>query len=231
MKKVLFTSFLMIYALVIQAQSSDYKPNAGFYTLELALKGGIMNTEVSLPENTLLRGRYFLSDQTALRLGLNMFSTTTRTNFWESSGSKNKGVSVENSRSFNINLGYETHPKGTERLSPYMGVDLLFGLNLNSLKGTNTDGQSYFENYEYSYKETGALSAGIRGVLGADYYFTKHVFLGVEAGLSLLKQFSGKSSASITQNNQTQTYDSKSAGSSLEISPAVITGIRIGYVF
>lgn len=106
MRKIIFTTICLITTCLAYAQEAgEYKPQAGFYTLELGLTGGLMDMGINLSESTLLRGRYFLSNQTAVRLGINISSKTDKTNFWESLGSKNKGVYTENAKSVTINLG------------------------------------------------------------------------------------------------------------------------------
>lgn len=232
MKNIIFTTFFtMIVSLVCAQESNDYKPQASFYSIEVGLTGGLLNTSINLSENSLLRGRYFLSERSALRLGLNLSSETDKTNYWESLGSKNKGVHNVMNKSATVNLGYEQHFKGTSRLSSYIGGDVLLGFGRLTEKGDQTNGERYIENYSFNYTESGKTVLGVRGIVGTDYYFAKNLYLGLEIGLSIVKSFSGKTKLTKTENGQTESYEIKSEGSSLEIKPTVVSGIRLGFVF
>lgn len=229
MKKAILAISAIAMTIGANAQEfTSYKPFAGNLTTELGLTGGIFNSEVKLSEGALLRGRYFLNDQTALRLGLNISSQSDKQNFWKDSTST-KGVLTDRTSQININLGYEKHFKGTNRLSPYVGGDVLLGFGSNKTIGDNTDGTSYSATRSFDMK-TSNFSWGVRGVVGADYYFAKNVYLGVEAGLGFMNEIGGKTKGSSTNGTTTTNYEFKSEGSTFNFNPSIVTGVRLGFV-
>lgn len=203
------------------------------FTAEFGLSGGLNNADFKLNEGNagLLRGRYFIKENLALRLGFSLGLDHSTKNFYNFPSDNDKGSDVENATNFLLNLGIEKHFKGTNRLSPYIGADLLFGVSGQHSVLTNTNGDMYVNDIKVERKGPGTISFGVRALVGADYYFTKHVYLGAEAGLGFLYGVDGKTKTTVTTGNRSQTTTLKSDGSAFTLSPSVITGIRIGFVF
>ncbi len=250
----------------LEDNSSAYKPSKGTLTTEVGLTGGLgftgydLNTGANYSSAPMLRFRYFSKENIAFRLG---FSLVNRSN-----SSENLPVTVvtvpvpvppataplpgfnstKNSfTSFDINLGIEKHFKGSDRLSTFIGADLLFGIRsasneskissspggvLNSqITEINVTGQSGIGDDSNRY-------FGLRVVTGADYYIVKKVYLGLELGLSFVSEKTRDlvSSTKIT-NATTNTVVSESSttttdrASTFNIKPAIVTGVRIGYQF
>lgn len=207
------------------------KAEKGEITTEFGLAGGLNNAEFELNEGGvgLLRGRYFIKEDMALRLGFSLGVSNDKSNIY---GSNNEvGKSKTNNTNFILNLGFEKHFAGTANLSPYVGGDLLFGIAGQKQSLENTDGSNYVDDFNSEIKGPGSLSVGIRGIVGADYYITKHVYLGAEAGLGFLYSHEGKTKVTSTVSGHSSSHTVESAGSSFELTPSVITGIRIGFVF
>ncbi|MBL7705356.1 MAG: outer membrane beta-barrel protein [Taibaiella sp.] len=229
MKKVILAISALTMTVVANAQEfASFKPYEGNVTTEMGLTGGIFNSDIKLAEGALLRGRYFLTEKSAIRVGLNVTSNSTKENFWKDS-TTTKGVTTERTSSVMINLGYEHHFKGTNRLSPYVGGDVLFGFGSEKVKGTDNNGTSYAANYNYDIKSSN-FSWGVRAVVGADYYFAKNVYLGVEAGLGFINSIEGKTKTFTQIGNVSNETETKSPGSSFDFSPSIITGVRLGFV-
>lgn len=248
MKKVLL---LGAFALFGAMNAQEYKPEAGKVTTEFGLTGGLGDTSVQLPDgNAYFKARYFKTENLAYRLSASVgsSSTTTDTDEYSSRGTifetHTTGKDKVSSTNILLGFGVEKHFAGTERLSPYIGAEALIGYagqkkvsdrtEVNS--GSNTT--AYNLTTEKEVKGPNTFSFGVRGVFGADYYFAKKVFLGVEAGLGLMYASEGKtktsSSNSLTSGGTTTTRSSSSetpGGRSFNIKPQVVTGIRIGYVF
>lgn len=236
MKKVLLFLGMAIFGVAAQAQ--DFKPVAGDVTTEFGLTGGVNRTDFKLNEGAaaLLRFRYFNTEKVAYRLGFNVSSTNNKANAYD--GAK-KGTFTVKATEVLINLGIEKHFTGTDRLSPYVGGDILFGTGTGKMTSDNVTGKitenelsaTYKDNYFNEAKGPGYVSFGLRGVVGADYYIAKRMYLGVEAGLGLVYEKEGKSKDKTTVSGVTTTTEHKSAGSSFNIKPSVITGVRIGFAF
>ena len=221
-----------------QATTTSYfdndkmKPSQGKVTTEFGLTGGILNSDFNLNDGagTLLKFRYFLDDQLALRLGANIGINNQTENFYTTLNSTEGYLKTVNSAVL-INLGIEKHFDGTRRLSPFVGADILFGMSAQSRKTENSDGNRYVNNLMITETGPGSFGMGIRGVVGADYYIVKHVFIGVEAGLGLMYAKAGETKTTTTLNNTTTQFTRKSEGSNFNLGANMITGVRIGFVF
>lgn len=185
MKKLFLASAFALFGAV---NAQEYKPTTGDVTVDFGLAGGLGATSISLPDQgfdagAMFKGRYFTSEQFAYRGTLVI-----------------DNESAKNNNKFALGLGFgvEKHFTGTDRLSPYVGGDVM--LKLENQKVANVSSSNF--------------GFGLRGVFGADYYFAKRVFLGVEAGLGFMYS----------------DPDGKDNGKFL-IKPAVVTGVRLGYAF
>ncbi|MRM82585.1 hypothetical protein [Riemerella anatipestifer] len=248
MKKLFLVGAVALFGAV---NAQEYKPGTGDVTTEFGLKGGLGDTKVELPgSNAYFKARYFKTDNIAYRatLSLGTTSNTKDVDSYSAEGTDlekhTTGKDKTSSTGFLLGFGLEKHFKGTERLSPYVGGEFLLGYNSQKVSSERTTVNSganttaYKGSSDSSTKGPNTFSFGVRGVFGADYYFTKRVFLGVEAGLSLMYGSEGKttttSSHTATSGGTTtsKSYTSElPGGSSFNITPSVVTGIRLGYAF
>lgn len=249
MKKLFLVGAVALFGAV---NAQEYKPEAGKVTTEFGLAGGLGNTAVQLPSSgeAFFKARYFKTENMAYRLSLSVASTMNKkdVNDFVNPGAADElhitGKDKTSSTKFLLGFGVEKHFEGTERLSPYVGAELLVGYaaQKNTIErtvvnsGSNTN--AYKKEEKTEVKGPNAFAFGLRGVFGADYYFAKKVFLGVEAGLGLMYQSNGKTitsdSQSTTQGGNTVSSSSSTetpGGSIFNVTPSVITGVRIGYVF
>lgn len=222
MKKLFIASAVALFGMV-QAQE-DYKPAAGDVTVDLGVSGGLGNTTINLPNQSfgagpMLKARYFTSDKFAYR------ATFTLGNSSNTDNSVTNVVTEDDNFGFGLGFGVEKHFTGTDRLSPYVGGDLMIAYNSSNDK-TTTSIPSFPVNV-VEVKGPNNFGFGVRGVFGADYYFAKRVFLGVEAGLGLMYQSEGDTTLKATGSPDV-TVD---GGSNFNISTSVVTGVRIGYAF
>jgi len=230
MKKILLSIFSLAVLAGANAQS-EIKPNQGDVTTEFGLSGGVLNSNFELNEQgNLLRFRYFAKETLAFRLGFGLSSTKNTDNLYDPNDDSRKGTYKTSETDFLLNLGVEKHFTGTERLSPYVGGDLLLGVSSEKKEFNHTTigGSAYAEDNSGNIKGPGSLGFGVRAVVGADYYIAKRVYLGAEAGFGFLSTKDGKTTTKV---NDEPTITEKSAGSGFELAPNVITGVRIGFVF
>ena len=217
MKKVLVASAIALFATV---SAQEYKPTAGDVTVDLGVAGGLGDTSIALADGgAAFKARYFKTDKFAYRLTMLLANNATTTNPTSNIVAKDKDFSL------GLGFGIEQHFTGTERLSPYVGGDILVGYASADTKSTFTPTNG--SQIVTEVKGPNSFSAGVRGVFGADYYFAKRVFLGVEAGLSLTYSSEGDTKTKVTGLPETKVE----GGNNFNISPAVVTGIRIGYAF
>lgn len=132
-----------------------------------------------------LRFRYFATENIAIRLSLGFSSNKTTNNFYENEvdNSGGAGTYVTRMGTTTIGIGGEYHFKGTEKLSPYAGLDINFGMGKMTAEGEQTDGTAWIA-ADYSEKgEQKTAGFGVGLVAGTDYYFAENFYLGVELGL------------------------------------------------
>lgn len=229
MKKVLLTAAAVMTFGLMSAQeenTSAYKPVKGTIATEVSLVGGLNNADFALNTGA-LKFRYFFKDDMALRLGLGLNSN--KVEDIDNSTPSNVVTEIRKNSSTMINLGIEKHFAGSERLSTYAGADLLIGFNGASYE--------YTEN-GYSYEEDASTNNGFNTInastsfglgvfTGADYYITKKVFLGVEAGLNFMSEKGKDNTITETGSSSVTISGDKSGG----FSTNVVGGVRIGFQF
>jgi outer membrane protein W len=223
MKKVLLTAAAVFAFGFANAQegttTSDYKPTKGTVTTEVSLTGGLNNANFNL-NNGGVKFRYFLKDDLGLRLGLGIHNDKN-----EDVIGVTPGMSTETEKNSNLSLklGAEKHFAGSERLSTYAGADLVIAFG----KETFDDVQ---ENGDYDKFEQKNGGFGVNVFTGADYYITKKVFLGVEAGLNFMtNKLKDASNTNKTGAVVTTVSTPGEKGSNLDTN--VFGGVRIGFQF
>lgn len=213
-------------------ESDALKPSSKHFSTEFALTGGMLDSDFKLIDGGLLKFRYFLHDDLALRLGMNITHNAETTKYYNSGNTAN-GTLVESSFGINLNLGIEKHFPGTRNLSPYIGGDLLIVGSKDRIDATEIDFSSDSYRSGYSYEGTGPKSFGfgVRGVIGADFYVMKHVFIGVEAGLGLVYASEGDYDFTVSTPNTSVTNTIKGEKGVFNFSPHMTAGVRLGFVF
>lgn len=234
MRKLFIIASLLFAGAAVQAQ--DFKPTAGSVTTEFGLNDGVLLSKLILNDENvnnnnnisggMLRFRYFAKENLAYRIG---FGTTIKKETNKFYGPNDEEGTYKSTESgLNLNLGVEKHFAGTNRLSPYVGADLLIGTYKFNEKNTDLNGTIYTSGYNTEYKGDGNLSFGLRAVVGADYYIAKHLFLGAEAGLAFNVTKYGKSEFTDNVGTTTKT---KSPGSNSILDQGIAAALRIGFVF
>lgn len=255
MKKSLLMAFaLTAFASTINAQdeaAAAFKPKAGDVAVELGLAGGLLNTSTDISNSgnafpKLIKVRYFLNDKMALRASFSFQSKSETEKVYDldknGKQTSESGFQKISNSFYGLNLGVEKHFKGTDRLSTYLGGDLSLGIFGASLKEENYNNGVYDDQFSNKIKgsnnngSTGGFGFGLRAVTGAEYYFVKKAYLGVEAGWGffLKKDSKVKTTTTVpdgTDDTETTTTETFSPGSSFDLKPQVIAGVRIGYIF
>lgn len=138
--------------------------------------------------STALKGRYFLSDDFALRLQLGLgdgsgAAMSEKYNYYENAdGTGGVGTETIKRSALTLQVGAEMHFAGTQKLDPYAALGIDFGFGGVKQAGDQYDGVGY--NPAVSYDGQGKYSAiGATLGLGMDFYFVENVYIGMEAGL------------------------------------------------
>lgn len=141
-----------------------------------------------------IRLRLFNADGTgAIRVRLGLGGTNDVTVMSQSQQIGNTTVpelyKTEKSFNFSIRPGYEMHFEGTDRLSPYVGAELLFASGSETLIKEFHDGINAVDDADVAKRSTweaerkrGTTTFGLNAVAGFDFYFVDNLYLGAEIG-------------------------------------------------
>lgn len=137
-----------------------------------------------------IRLRIFNSESTAIRLGINLGGGTT-TNVLAQAGEtdndQNSPVLYEYQKHMDISIrpGFEKHFAGTDRLSPYVGAEVLFSIHNESTETEDYNGTNSNTTDRATWTTTvkdGSTTFGLNAVAGVDFYFADNLYLGTELG-------------------------------------------------
>jgi hypothetical protein len=144
-----------------------------------------------------IRLRFFNSDGTgAIRVRVGLGGTNDVTVHQQSYVATNANKTVvpelyrtEKSFDFSIRPGYEIHFEGTDRLSPYVGAELLFASHSETLIKEFQDGVNATDDLDpakwstwEAERKRGTTTFGLNAVAGFDYYFVDNLYFGAEIG-------------------------------------------------
>lgn len=224
MKTILFGLAL---AIVGTTAAQNYNPSSkNTVEVNVNLQTGTSPINFDSPS---LRVRRFIKDDLALRalVAVSTFSNTDQ--IYDQGNLANFGSITQSNWNLNIGLGVEKHIFATEKLSTYIGGQLMFATGGGKLSGTNTtNGFTYFSGGEYKNSISGGFGLGLMGIFGADYYFTKNIYLGSEISFGYTYQFNGYQ---MNWNNQSNSATETKLSTSMGIGIAVNPGVRLGVRF
>lgn len=200
------------------AQDTTLKPVAKSVTAEMnfdPFSGSALSINY-------LRFRSFRTETMATRLGI---STSFRSE-------KPDEEITQNYFEINLRPGYEKHFAGTERLSPFIGMELDLAVKVTKWKNTDpvATGSQYKEitGAWQGGSQRGFVRAGANFIMGTDFYFAKHFYVGTEFGLGI--QY--VKAADVKFKRETgQNPDDEKGGSSIQFGPNFNSSIRLGFMF
>ncbi len=219
---MLVSSILTLTITGLKAQSNveetNFKPLTGQKTFELFINPLSANP-ISFSN---LRLRKFITDKKAYRLGANLGLSSSMPNF-----------------NFNLAImpGVEKHFEGTKRLSPFVGAEFIFlgSFSSSSVKDiakkiTTTTSGSYSDGSNRS-----NITTGLNAVIGTDFYISKNLYFGVEAGYGIYVISTLGNTTTVVVDGGTTTTTTTDGNTSLQIGTNLGTNvngaIRFGFVF
>lgn len=121
--------------------------------------------------------------------------------------------------------GIEQHFAGTDRLSPYIGGEAIIAFMRMSEKDEILVG----DDIEEVTTRDGALTFGVNGICGVDYYFADNIYLGGELGFGIqfTTEFDTVTESTVEGAEDVETPN----GNSFGIGPNVVGQIRAGFLF
>jgi len=188
LKKVMKKLSLLVGGIILSGAVLAQKPSSDVpMTLEGQL--GITNPAGGAGLDFVapsVRFRYFLTDNIAARVTLGINSASSTNTVYENpdfSGATGEYHTV--STAWNAAIGAEYHFAGTDRLSPYVGLDIMFGGAKTKVEGTNTDGTgtAYVADASFDSEDPTSMF-GVGLALGTDFYFAENFYVGVEMGMA-----------------------------------------------
>ena len=240
-------STLVIAILLFLGGVWAQKPTGGTVTAEVGLQGAINNIQIAPIAGA--RVRYFLGDNLAARIGLNLTSQSeTKRAYEKADGTGGVGEEKNTFFLFGFRPGVEYHFAGGEKLSTFAGAQLI--LDLTSAKTTRTkyapgdpddpyDPGGYLPDFSQTIDgqatiggitQNKSTSFGLGLYSGFDWYFTEKVYLGIEWGLNFLR--TSYSDVTIETSTGGITIKTKQAGSrKSDLLINTVGVLRLGYQF
>lgn len=187
MKKIILTAAI---ALTVVSGAFAQKQDGGEKNLEVnfAPLGG---SPIGIDG---IRLRLFNDDGSGairVRLGLGGTNDVTVRNQSREMGNTVVPELYDTKKSFNFSIrpGYEKHFEGTDRLSPYVGAELVFAMGSETLTKEFRNGTNAADNADpakwstwEAERKRGTSVFGLNAVAGVDYYIADHIYLGAEIG-------------------------------------------------
>jgi hypothetical protein len=247
MKKTLLLCMSAALLGTVNAQEV-YKQEAGNKNLEVqfAPLGG---TPIGMGG---IRLRSFSSETSALRLSIFVGGSSKSTITQQAIDTSTTTPKVpgqlelkdtESSTVISIRPGFEKHMTGTDRLSPYMGAEIDFGMKFSKEKNDaellNVAGTENEKFTKVTKGKDGYMRFGLNLVAGTDWYFTKKAYLGVELGFGFAYTIDSKikvedpMAEEVAKRNNTKyvaPLDEKQ-GNSMNWGPTVNGQLRLGFLF
>lgn len=223
---------ILVGAIALTGSTFAQKPTDAPFSLEGQLGFNASTLSFDAPS---IRFRYFATENIAGRLTLGIDNSSETINYFENEDVNGGGTGTEENKmgGWNLGIGGEYHFAGTDRLSPYVGLDILLGGGSMTSEWTNTNGLSYDASHTRSV-ENKYSTFGVNLVAGADYYFAENFYLGMELGLGFgaMTEKEGTdvdtqiiAGTTVITNNKTNEYKSSSFGNN------VVGQFRLGWRF
>ena len=224
MKKLSLLIAGLLFSGLMMAQTGEQK---GRITLEGQTNvGGVIIGEKLAPS---LRFRYFATEKLALRgtFGLrNSTETSTFTSLPNNAGTT--GTYIEKSSTWNLAVGAEYHVTGTEKISPYVALDFVYGSGKRILDQENAISTAYQADYKRD-AELPLVRIGLAVIGGLDYNISSAFYLGAEVGFQVSALTVGAGEATTISNGIT--VESSTIEKKFSSASDLIGAVRLGFRF
>ncbi|MFN3405582.1 MAG: hypothetical protein ACK40G_15900 [Cytophagaceae bacterium] len=206
MKKLLLAASLLVSSVLTSYAQDPEKPTAGKKTFTFGIQGiNTFNlTGASVAGGTLLF-RYYLSDNLALRVGAN-YARTANTSIDETASPT---ITTQKTRTSDFFLvpGAQVSLGDNQRVEPYIGADLLFGLG-RSRTETIVEGPGATETIT---KQGPQTHIGLIPAVGFNWWVVQGLAIGAEFNWGPRWTFVGEGSTTSGGNTTTSKTKSRSS--------------------
>ncbi|MCL7987927.1 hypothetical protein M8998_08250 [Sphingobacterium sp. lm-10] len=243
---ILVATFLVQWGFAQTYDDGSLKAKKGNFLTELNVNPFKANLSLNNSLNQ-IKGRYFIKDDLALRLGVSVNVVDSTGSYGSPYGSQSYFISTSTKQSStDFNFGIEKHFRGTNRLSPYIGVDVSWGRqrsrnNVTTNASTVDVKNGYLElmpvydnngyGNHFTLTPDGYTRFGAMAIAGFDFYMAKSFFVGYEFNLGY-SNFKYKTPEVTGLGDDSRgIFNSISNKSVTSFKPSLMNGIRIGYTF
>jgi len=224
MKKYLLGFAMLIATTAVNAQEGSFKPAAGSFNLEVGFNPFTVS---QLGQNGFylqdgqIKAGYAINDNIGVRLGLEFNLLSNKQNNGESG---NALIETKNSTSAITFVPGVTYSfAGTNKLTPYVGAEFLFGTTSNTNTVTVGSTKTVTKNYSPAFN-----TFGFDIFSGFNFYFAQNLYIGAEVGLGIKSTSYKKSSVETTGSPKVESKDSnKDFSFGFYANPS----IRLGWAF
>lgn len=210
--------------------TSDYKPEEGSFMMEVGFApfhsvivddeaGTRTNGSLVNLQGGLLRGVYVLTDNLQLKLGFGLSIFKDVDDNGETGDAWHK--STNRISIFSVCPGINYVFDGTDKLAPYIGGELGFGIYSTKVTDESENNKTITKN------QGGFNTFGVAAVSGFNYYFAKNIFIGAEVKLGVDMRTDKK--LSVENDGRTTTTETKVH--SLNFQPQAVPSLRLGWAF
>ncbi len=223
MKKIVCTIGILLIA--VCGAFAQYRFDPMVWTMEVLFNplSTTSNNAIDLPAYG-AKGRLFFNDSWCLRLQLGFDNTNKEVKDY-ANNSDDYTKTVTDQMMVTFFPGFEYHFEGNDRISPYIGMDLGFGIynNRTELKNSTTDNKSVVKGTDYL--------LGLNVVTGVDVFLYRGLYMGVEIGLGVNNLRENSNTTDVTVDGATDTSKSKDFTNTNEVGFNVVPAIRLGWSF
>ena len=246
-RKLVLLGALVGFVFTTSAQDT-FKPSAGMSSLEVTFDpSSVFNANnggatFALPGiaglNQGIKYRNWMSESVAARgtFLLGFKNSTMPTQLMNSNGEMVDAKNTSFEWAVQIRPGVETHFSGTNRLSPYVGSELILGFGANSYKeeslhandavveSTIKNGTSDFNGNNNNWTYANGFLIGLGAFGGFDYYVAKDLYLGLEINYAFVYNKRNKITTEVAGQEAVETK----TGTNLSFAPSAGAILRLG---
>ena len=225
MNKIITILLFSFVSVIVMGQTDPSQNFAGFCANSIEVNFTPFGNAGVISMNS-LNFRRFIESDVAVRMGFSVDRKAWKTD--NELVGDDAYVYKQSTFLFGLKPGIEKHLAGTGRLSPYIGAELeitFFRSKAEEISGDDTYEISGATDDDLSNRKYFYFGMGI--IAGADYYFSKDIYLGAEVGLGFGTKTYGF--VDITQGNTTTTVGDKTRES--RIGQYYNPALRLGWKF
>lgn len=206
----------LMFTISTLAQENSFKPATGSTSAEVNFRP-VSNNPISISS---LKFRSYRPNGQVFRIGVLLGGKIEKPN-------KNAAL---NTVEISLKPAFEKHLYGTERLSPYYGVEFELSYKYSSFTFSDPDSDidiKYTGAWDEFGNEQGFIRVGANVIIGADYYITKNVYLGTEFGFG--GQIMDFTDIKLKIDSESETLEKN--GGAFTFGPNYNGALRLGFSF